>query len=130
MGIDSTIDGASFEKNYTYDLEHTYGKKGHLQGSNAFGCPKLIGFPAEASGQFHGCPFKVVEGAALKQQMHKWGIPEPYVNEMHNLVSRGNHYQLACIEYSRLRTRGTLAMAWATTPATSSERVCGTIPRC
>jgi len=96
---DPTIDAASYEKNYTYDTEHTYGKKGHLQGQNAFGCPKLIGFQAEASGQCHGCVFKNLEGPALKEQMHKWKVPQKHVQEMEQLVSKGKHYQLACIEY-------------------------------
>jgi len=96
---DPTIDAASYEKNYTYDTEHTYGKKGHLQGQNAFGCPKVINFPAEAAGQCHGCVFKNLEGPALKQQMHKWKVPDRHVLEMEKLVSNGKHYQLACIEY-------------------------------
>lgn len=96
---DPAIDAASFEKNYTYDVEHTYGKKGHLQGQNCFGCAKIIGFPAESAGQVHGCPFKTLEMPALKQQMHKWKVPERNVLEMQKLISQGNHYQLACIEY-------------------------------
>jgi len=96
---DPTIDTASYEKNYTYDVEHTYGKKGHLQGQNAFGCAKIIGFPAESAGQVHGCPFKCCDMPALKQQMHKWKVSERNMLEMEKLVVQGNHYQLACIEY-------------------------------
>ncbi|OLP98385.1 putative DNA primase large subunit [Symbiodinium microadriaticum] len=51
---DPTIDSGKFDKchrNYMYDLEHAYGKKGHLQGQNCRGCPKLIGLPGEAVGQ-------------------------------------------------------------------------------
>merc|ERR1712070_1307068 len=33
---DPTVD---FDKNYTYDVEHTYGMKGHHQGGHCFGCP-------------------------------------------------------------------------------------------
>merc|ERR1719401_922201 len=86
---DPEIDATSYEKNYLYDTEHTYGKKGHLQGQNAFGCPKVIGFPAEAAGQVHGCPFKTLEVPALKQQMHKWKVPERTVMEMEKLIGHG-----------------------------------------
>jgi len=103
---DPEIDAASYEKNYTYDVEHTYGKKWHLQGQNAFGCPKIIGFPTESVGQVHGCPFKSVDILALKQQFHKWQVPESYVHEIEKLVSNGNHYQLGCIEYFKAKHPG------------------------
>lgn len=95
---DNTIDVTSFEKNYTYDIEHTYGKKGHFQGSNSFGCPKIIGFPGETAGQAHGCPFKM-EVPALKQHLHRWKVPDSGVTEIEKLINNGKHYQLACIEY-------------------------------
>jgi len=99
MCRDPTIDAASYEKNYTYDTEHAYGKKGHLQGQNAFGCPKIIQFPPESAGQCHGCTFKNLEMPLLKQQMHRWKVPERHVLEMEKLIGHGKHYQLACIEY-------------------------------
>jgi len=105
---DSEVDVTSFEKNYVYDIEHSYGKKGHFQGQNAFGCPKIIGFPAEAAGQCHGCVFKL-EMSALKQQLHKWKVPENTMKDIEQLVSSGHHYQLACIEYFKaghLRSEG------------------------
>jgi len=101
----STVDVASFEKNYMYDLEHAYGKKGNFQGSNCFGCPKIIGFPSETVGQVHGCPFKL-EVPALKQQLHKWRLPEPIVAEVEKLINNGKHYQLACIEYFKAGHQG------------------------
>jgi DNA primase large subunit len=95
---DNEVDVTSFEKNYVYDIEHTYGKKGHFQGQNSFGCPKIIGFPSETAGQCHGCVFKL-EMSALKQQLHKWKVPEATTVEIEKLISHGHHYQLACIEY-------------------------------
>jgi DNA primase large subunit len=102
---DNEVDITSFEKNYTYDVEHTYGKKGHFQGQNSFGCPKIIGFPAETAGQCHGCLFKL-DMPIMKQQLHKWKVPEASVNEMEKLINNGKHYQLACIEYFKCEHRG------------------------
>lgn len=96
---DPEIDAAQFDKDFMYDIEHTYGRKGHFQGQNSFGCPKIINFPHEAGGQCHGCPMKGLEMNGLKQQLHKWRVPEATVNEMEKLIKNGNHYQLACIEY-------------------------------
>jgi len=102
---DPTVDVTSFEKNYTYDLEHAYGKKGHFQGSNCFGCPKIIGFPGETAGQVHGCPFKL-EMPALKQHLHRWRVPENGVAEIEKLITNGKHYQLGCIEYFKSQHQG------------------------
>eukprot|EP00440_Ansanella_granifera_P032179 gb/GFBE01034925.1/.p1 GENE.gb/GFBE01034925.1/~~gb/GFBE01034925.1/.p1 ORF type:complete len:511 (+),score=140.33 gb/GFBE01034925.1/:1-1533(+) len=93
------VDAASFEKNYTYDLEHAYGKKGHLQGQNCFGCPKIIGMPGESAGQVHGCMFKQLDLPSLRQQLHRWKVPDGKIQEIDKLISQGKHYQLACIEY-------------------------------
>lgn len=104
--VDPQIDAASYDKNYTYDLEHAYGKKGHLQGQNGFGCPKVIGFPSEGAGQVHGCPFKHMELPALKQQLHRWQVSESHLQEVEKLITNGKHYQLACIEYFKAKHPG------------------------
>jgi len=103
---DAEVDTTSFEKNYAYDVEHAYGKKGHLQGQNCFGCPKIIGFPAEAAGQVHGCPFRHMETPALKDLLHRWRVPEEAVLEIDKLITHGKHFQLACIEYFKAQHAG------------------------
>lgn len=103
---DPEIDVGSFEKNYTYDLEHTYGKKGHLQSQTCFGCPKVISFPDEAAGQVHGCPFKSLDMGSLKQQLHKWHVPQDNMLEIEKLILNGKHYQLGCMEYFKAKHPG------------------------
>mmetsp|Transcript_15094 Transcript_15094/g.44047 ORF Transcript_15094/g.44047 Transcript_15094/m.44047 type:complete len:513 (+) Transcript_15094:78-1616(+) len=103
---DPDIDAASFDKNYVYDVEHAYGKKGHLQGQNCFGCPKIIGFPSESTGQVHGCPFRHSDINVLKQQLHRWQIPEATMREVEKLINNGKHFQLACIEYFKAKHPG------------------------
>merc|ERR1719401_567427 len=121
---DKEIDPTSYEKNYTYDVEHAYGKKGHLQGQNAFGCPKIIGFPSEAVGQVHGCMFKHCDMPVLKQQLHKWRVPESTVNEIEKLVNHGKHYQLACIEYFKSQHPGHSGDGLGNTPGDFFRESC------
>ncbi|CAE7215898.1 Prim2, partial [Symbiodinium natans] len=75
---DPTIDAQKFDKNYMYDIEHAYGKKGHNQGQNCCGCPKLIGLPGETVGQVHGCPFKQMDVESLRQQLQRWQVPSAW----------------------------------------------------
>eukprot|EP00933_Yihiella_yeosuensis_P005857 TRINITY_DN110456_c0_g1_i1.p1 TRINITY_DN110456_c0_g1~~TRINITY_DN110456_c0_g1_i1.p1 ORF type:complete len:513 (+),score=121.72 TRINITY_DN110456_c0_g1_i1:86-1624(+) len=102
---DPEIDAASFEKNYVYDVEHTYGKKGHLQGQNCFGCPKIVNMPGESSGQVHGCAFKM-DIPSLKQQLHRWKVSEVHMLEIEKLINHGKHYQLACMEFFKSQHPG------------------------
>eukprot|EP00929_Paragymnodinium_shiwhaense_P021853 TRINITY_DN14134_c0_g1_i1.p1 TRINITY_DN14134_c0_g1~~TRINITY_DN14134_c0_g1_i1.p1 ORF type:complete len:504 (-),score=145.29 TRINITY_DN14134_c0_g1_i1:288-1799(-) len=103
---DPEITVTVFEKNYTYDVEHTYGKKGNFQGQNAFGCAKIIGFPGAVGNQVHGCPFKQLDVPHLRQLMHKWKISENSMTGMEKLINNGKHYQLACIEYFKAKHPG------------------------
>lgn len=103
---DPEITQTVFDKNYTYDVEHTYGKKGNFQGQNAFGCAKIIGFPGAVGAQVHGCPFKQLDVPQLRQLMHKWKISENSTNSMEKLINNGKHYQLACVEYFKAKHPG------------------------
>lgn len=96
---DPTLTSEKFEKSYLYDVEHAYGKKGHLQGQNCCGCPAIIASPGEAAGQVHGCFFKQLEPSALQQQLQRWQVPIATMLEIQRLIKEGKHYQLACIEY-------------------------------
>lgn len=99
LTLDPSVSSIVFEKNYTYDVDHTYGRKGNLQGGHCFGCAKIIDFPYEAAGQTHGCPFKHLEVHALRQQLHAWKLDEAAASEIQKLIHNGKHYQLACVEY-------------------------------
>jgi hypothetical protein len=81
-----------------YDIEHAYGKKGHLKGQNSFSCASIINFPIPGSGVYHGCPFRVLEPAMLEQLMQYWGIPADSIARMKQKIEKGKHYQLACRE--------------------------------
>jgi len=96
---DPAVDGISYEKNYAYDIDHAYKKKGGHQGQNPFGCAKLINFPNPTGVQLHGCPFRHLEMRNLKQMLYTWKVPEEAINKIEKLVTHGKHFQLACVEY-------------------------------
>ncbi|CAD7923001.1 unnamed protein product [Amoebophrya sp. A25] len=95
---DPEMDEGKFEKNFVYDIEHAYGKKGHLKGQNAFGCASIIGFPLPSGGQVHGCPFKVMDSGMLKTVLQHWQVPSGDIEDI-TTKSSGKHYQLACKEF-------------------------------
>merc|ERR1719421_1130173 len=91
--------GFTYDKNYAYDIDHAYKKKGGHQGQNPFGCAKIINFPNITGAQIHGCPFRHLEMRNLKQMLYTWRIPEDNINKIEKLVTHGKHFQLACVEY-------------------------------
>lgn len=93
IGIDK------YEKNYTYDTEHTYGRKGHMKGSHTCSCARIINYPIPSAGQVHSCPFRTMEIKPLKEMLHSWGLPAATLPIIEDKVLNGKHYQIACVEY-------------------------------
>lgn len=50
-----------FEKHYAYNIRHTYGKEGAGKNLSAYSCAGILKQPSPASGQTHGCPFKMMQ---------------------------------------------------------------------
>ncbi|KAK2181133.1 hypothetical protein NP493_409g01000 [Ridgeia piscesae] len=95
------MDGDKFDKQYTYNIRHNYGKEGKRADYTPYSCVKIITTNAPAVGDYHGCPFRHVDVAILRQKLQAKRIPESGVNEIVSLV-KGSHYQVACGKYFML----------------------------
>ena len=52
------IDADKFEKNYAYNIRHSYGAEGKRNDYRPWNCNKTINLTAPGNGEYHGCPFK------------------------------------------------------------------------
>jgi DNA primase large subunit len=97
------MDGEKFEKSYSYNVRHSYGKEGKRANYTPYSCLKIIISNSPGPGDHHGCPFKHSDPDLLKQRLHayKQQYPKLKVDEVMELVE-GQHYQLACIKYFEL----------------------------
>lgn len=68
------IDVGKFDKEYAYTIRHTYGKEGKQTNYTPLGCPKIIS-SAIGPGEYHGCPYKHMDNASLRQKLFNYGIP-------------------------------------------------------
>jgi len=88
---------AEFNKNYAYNIRHSYGKEGKQTNYSPYGCMKIItGMSRPGIDEHHGCPFKNFDEKNLRNEMH--GIDDGIVDEIISLVKQ-NHYQVACRRY-------------------------------
>lgn len=69
--------GDKFEKEYSYNIRHSYGKEGKRNDYIPYSCNKIqMNLPAPSSGDFHGCPFKVFSEEKLKSVIKDSGIKQ------------------------------------------------------
>ncbi|XP_034941986.1 DNA primase large subunit-like [Chelonus insularis] len=91
------IDGEKFEKQYAYTIRFLYGKTGSQRNYTPMGCTKIINSIAGA-GEYHGCPYRLMDNDTLKKKLTSYGIQATDVNEIAGLAKE-HHYQLACAKY-------------------------------
>lgn len=68
------IDESQFDKQYSYNVKHAYGKVGRMQSYSAYSCMKII-TDTVGPGEHHGCPFKHWDPVLLKKKMSDYGAP-------------------------------------------------------
>lgn len=52
------MDAEKFEKEYSYNIRHMFGKEGKKSDYRPWTCQKVLNLVTPGPGEFHGCPFK------------------------------------------------------------------------
>lgn len=91
------VDNEKFDKQYAYNIRHSYGKEGSMVNYTPLSCLSIINL-AYGAGSTHGCPYKIFDSATLKAKMNSYGMSQIHIQEILNYSSKG-HYQLACGKY-------------------------------
>jgi DNA primase large subunit len=68
------IDGDKFEKNYAYNIRHSYGAEGKRNDYKPWNCTKVINLTQPGPTEQHGCPFKVYSDDQIVQVLASYGI--------------------------------------------------------
>ena len=63
-----------FQKEYTYNIRHMYGKEGKRTSYSAYNCQKIIMGPAPNGGEHHGCPYRHYDSDHLSALLNKMQI--------------------------------------------------------
>ncbi|KAJ8306542.1 hypothetical protein KUTeg_017087 [Tegillarca granosa] len=92
------IDGDKFDKQYSYNIRHNYGKEGKRADYTPYSCVKIIMSNPPGPGDFHGCPFKHTDPDLLAQKLRSMSLSKDAVDSVVNYAKEG-HYQVACQHY-------------------------------
>ncbi|CAH3160276.1 unnamed protein product [Porites lobata] len=101
------MDVDKFDKQYAYNIRHSYGKEGKRQDYTPYSCMKIIMSNPPGPGDHHGCPFRHTDADLLRQRLAAYRIPKKGIDEIMEFVKE-SHYQLACTRYFEL-THGVTA---------------------
>ncbi|KAM4835667.1 DNA primase large subunit isoform 1-T1 [Thomomys bottae] len=96
--IKGKMDADKFDKGYSYNIRHSYGKEGKRTDYTPFSCLKIILTNPPGQGDYHGCPFRHSDPELLKQKLQSYKLSPSGVSEILDLV-KGSHYQVACQKY-------------------------------
>ncbi|KAH6798107.1 DNA primase [Perilla frutescens var. hirtella] len=83
-----------FDKEYTYNIRHNYGKEGKRTDYTPLSCQKVIS-STPGVGDQHGCPYRHFSEENLRAALNKMGVGNRAVEDVMDKV-RNRHYQLAC----------------------------------
>lgn len=85
-----------FNKEYRYNIRHSYGLEGNRRDYKPFSCQQIISGPQPGPGDCHGCPFRHFSQENLRKMLSSIGIHpgKPY-NEIMEAVN-GKCFHVAC----------------------------------
>lgn len=92
------MDADKFDKQYSYNIRHNYGKEGKRADYTPFSCIKIIMSNTPGPGDSHGCPFKHTDMDLLRQKLKNMSVNDSYLEQIMSEVKAGR-YNLACTRY-------------------------------
>lgn len=90
--------GKDFNKEYSYNVRHMYGKEGKRANYPPYNCAKIINGNGPNANEHHGCPYKHSTVQDVTMMLNKLGIA-PAKQKAIIAQQQSHNYQLACVEH-------------------------------
>ncbi len=87
-----------FEKEYAYNIRHSYGLEGKRVSYTPYTCEKIINMNAPMGRECHGCPYKTYSAENLRKILSTCNLSPLDIEEIMS-KKKNNEYQLACVKY-------------------------------
>ena len=85
-----------FQKEYTYNIRHMYGKEGKRTNYTPYSCTKIILGTPPNSGDHHGCPYRHFDDNHLSSILGKMQIGNASERNEIMTLKKQKHFNLAC----------------------------------
>jgi len=96
-----------FDKQYSYNIRHSYGMEGKRTSYTPFSCMKIIN-STPVGDQGHGCPYKHWDANHLRGALQSLRLNSSTIAEVLD-KAKNQHYQIACLQvYEALHPGGTV----------------------
>ena len=95
----SRMTGEEFQKQYSYNIRHMYGKEGKRANYTAYNCSKIILGNAPNVGDHHGCPYKHYDAEHLATLLRQLNIGNESDRRAIVGLKKSHQYQLACAKH-------------------------------
>ena len=96
-----------FEKEYAYNIRHSYGLEGKRQSYAPYNCEKIINMNVPMGNECHGCPFKNYSEENLRKILNTCNLKDVDIEDILN-KKKNKEYQVACIKYFEGKFPGVL----------------------
>ena len=97
-----------FEKEYAYNIRHSYGLEGKRQSYAPYNCEKIINLPVPMGNECHGCPFKNYSEENLRKILNDCNLKDADIEDILS-KKKNKEYQVACVKYFEAKFPGKLA---------------------
>ena len=91
-----------FEKEYAYNIRHSYGLEGKRANYLPYTCDKIINLVQPNGKECHGCPFKTYSNDNLRTILKTCNLDPLDIEEVIDRKAN-NEYQLACNKYFEVK---------------------------
>ena len=96
-----------FEKEYAYNIRHSYGLEGKRQSYAPFNCEKIINMNVPMGNECHGCPFKNYSEDNLRKILNTCNLKDADIEDIIS-KKKTKEYQVACVKYFEGKFPGVL----------------------
>ena len=87
-----------FEKEYAYNIRHSYGLEGKRVSYTPYTCEKIINMNGPMGRECHGCPFKTYSADNLRKILSTCNLNPLDIEEIIS-KKKNNEYQMVCVKY-------------------------------
>mmetsp|Transcript_14158 Transcript_14158/g.21751 ORF Transcript_14158/g.21751 Transcript_14158/m.21751 type:complete len:499 (-) Transcript_14158:21-1517(-) len=98
-----------FQKQYSYNIRHMYGKEGKRKSYTPYNCTKIIMGNPPQSGDHHGCPFRHYDDDHLSALLSSLNLKGPD-KEAIMQHKKTKNYNLACVKHFEATHPGALSV--------------------